>query len=347
MGFFEKLKDKARKAPRVVVLPEVAVDKDGVIKEAITQVKAEGTAIPIGLTPEIVADSGKRNEFVEAYAFRKGYGDGLAAGAADKERGLKIAERVLRRLPAEVFFADMMVELGYAHGVVAGRYITSADIAMTAKLLIGDQEGEIISSIFFRQPPEGYPLFDLIAIADMVANQCPNAEELCKIIVTSAKTFEDLTGIEPKIAILSYITGKAQGVQITRDPELAKIEAALEMYKQGGHKWLICQAQMDAALDTNVAKRKGAPFTDRPADLLIGPSLMLANPMYKALERLVHGGQSMFITQGFKRPIMDLSRGDSAANIANVIAACSVRAQMADPTGGVKKLDEFFLKYVS
>jgi len=346
MGFFEKLKDKARKDPRIVVLPEVALDKDGVIREAIQRVKDEGTAIPIGLTPEIIADSGKRDAFVEAYASRKGYGDGLAGGG-DKNRGLKIAERVLKRLPAEVFFADMMVEMGYADGVVAGRYITSADIAMTAKLVVGEQEGQIISSIFFRQPPDGYPLFDLIAIADMVANQNPNAEELYKIIVTSATTFEDLTGIAPQIAILSYITGKPQAVQITRDPELAKIEAALELYARGGHKWPICQAQMDAALDTGVAKRKGAPFTDRPADLLIGPSLMLANPMYKALERLILGGQSMFITQGFRRPIMDLSRGDSAANIANVVAACSVRAQMADQTGKRQKTDTFFLKYAS
>jgi phosphate acetyltransferase len=345
MGFFEKLKEKARKDPRVVVLPEVAVDKDGVIKEAIRQVKTEGTAIPIGLTPEIIADSGKRDAFVEAYASRKGYGDGLGDG--EKGRGLKIAERVLKRLPAEVFFADMMVDMGYADGVVAGRYITSADIAMTAKLVVGEQEGQIVSSIFFRQPPEGYPLFDLIAIADMVANQNPNAAELYKIIVTSATTFEDLTGIAPKIAILSYITGRPQAVQITRDPELAKIEAALELYAKGGHKWPICQAQMDAALDTSVAKRKGAPFTDRPADLLIGPSLMLANPMYKALERLILGGQSMFITQGFKLPIMDLSRGDSAANIANVVAACSVRARMAEQTGGKRKTDKFFLKYAS
>jgi len=44
---------------------------------------------------------------------------------------------------------------------------------------------------------------------------------------------------------------------------------------------------------------------------------------------------------------MDLSRGDSAANIANVVAACSVRAQMADQTGKRQKTDTFFLKYAS
>ncbi len=343
MGFFEKLREKAKSDPKIIVLPEAAIDKDGVIREAMAQAKRDGTAIPIGLTPELVEKAGKRDEFLRAFAERKGYGKG-EDGGFDAERGVRIAERVIKRLPAELFHAAMMVEMGFAHGVVAGRYLTSADVAMTAKLVAGEQEDQIVSSIFFRQPPAGYPLFELIALADMVVHQNPSAEELYRIIVTSAQTFEGLTGIEPKIALLSYVTGKPQGVQITRDPELGKIEKALELYRQGGHKWPIGQAQFDAAVDPAIARRKGAPFTDGPADLLICPNLMLANPMYKALERLIPGGQAMFITQGFRTPIMDLSRGDSAANIANVIAACTVRTQMQERAAGRRQINRLFLE---
>lgn len=342
MGFFETLRHKAAADPRVVVLPELGIDQDGVIREAIDRARAEGTAIPIGLTPEVVERSGLRNAFVKALAERKSYGE-EAGELSGLGRGIRIAERVVRRLPTELFFACMMVEQGYAHGVVAGRYLTSADVAMTAKLTIGEQEGQIVSSMFFRQPPESYGLFDLIANADMVANQNPTADELCRIVVTSAMSFEAFTGREPRIAVLSYVTGTPQPVQMAKDPELKKIEAALALYRRAGHKWMMFPSQFDAAIDPGVAAKKGAPFTDRPADILVSPNLMQANPIYKALERLIPGGESMFITQGFRHPVMDLSRGDSAANIANVIAACSLQARMVEAQRGRRAIDTLFL----
>jgi phosphate acetyltransferase len=344
MGFFDGLKQQARKDPKIVVLPELGKDKDGVMKEAIAIAKREGTAIPIGLTPELIEKTAKLAEFTEAFATARGYAKGT--DAESKAKGVRMAERVVKRLPVEFYYAAMMIECGYAHGVVGGRYTTSADVALTAKLCIGEQEGQIVSSTFFREPLEGYPLFKLLACADMVVNQSPTAEQLVKIIVTSATTFETLAGREPKIALLSYITGKAQAVQMTGDPELKKIEEALELYAKGGYKWMLFQAQLDAALCPDVAKKKGAPFTE-PADILVGPNLMQANPIYKALDRLVIGGSSMLVTSGFRQPFMDLSRGDTAASIANVMAACSVAAQKIEQKRGAKKLNEFFLKYAS
>ena len=342
MGFFDALKQQARKDPKIVVLPELGKDKDGVMQEAMAIAKREGTAIPIGLTPELVEKTGKLAEFTEAFAAARGYAKGT--DAESKAKGVRMAERVVKRLPVEFYYAAMMIECGYAHGVVGGRYTTSADVALTAKLCIGEQEGQIVSSTFFREAPEGYPLFKLLACADMVVNQSPTAEQLVKIIVTSATTFETLSGREPKIALLSYITGKAQAVQMTGDPELKKIEEALELYAKGGYKWMLFQAQLDAALVPAVAKKKGAPFTE-PADILVGPNLMQANPIYKAMDRLVIGGNSMLVTAGFRQPFMDLSRGDSAANIANVMAACTVAAQKLEQTRGPKKIHDFFLKY--
>jgi len=343
MRVFERIKQEARKEPKVIVLPELGMDKDGVVADAMARARSEGTAIPIGLTPEFIERSGKMDEFVDALAVRRGYA--LKDGdEAERAKARRIAERVIRRLPKEMFFATMMVELGYAHGLVGGRYLTSADVAITAKMVIGEEEGKIVSSIFFREPPADYPVFDVLAIADMVVNQCPSAEDLYRIAVTSAETFQALTGIEPRMAMLSYITGRPQQVQIAGDAELTKIEQCFELYAKGGHPWPFFQAQLDAALCPDVAKKKGVPFTERPADILISPNLMQANPSYKALDRLVAGGNSMFVTQGFKRPIMDLSRGDSAANIANIIAACSVQAQTWERKAGPRKIDDWFVR---
>lgn len=342
MGFFEALKAQARKDPKIVVLPELGKDKDGVMKEAIAMARRDGTAIPVGLTPEVIEKTAKLDEFTTAFTVARGYAKGTDAESVAK--GKRVAERVVKRLPVEFYYAAMMIECGYAHGVVGGRYTTSADVALTAKLCIGEQEGQIVSSTFFREPPEGYPLFKLLAVADMVVGQSPSAEDLVKIIVTSATTFETLAGYEPKIALLSYVTGKPQAVQMAGDPELKKVEDVLELYAKGGHKWTIFPAQLDAALCPDVAKKKGAPFT-QPADILIGPNLMQANPMYKALDRLILGGSSMIVTAGFKQPFMDLSRGDTAASIANVMAACSVAAQKLEQKRGPRKIDKYFLDF--
>ena len=236
----------------------------------------------------------------------------------------------------------MMVKHGYAHGMIAGRYETSATVLMYVKAIIGEEEGKIRSALFFREPPEDYPVFDLIACADMVANPNPSEEELYRIIVTSAETFRALTGREPTIALLSYITGSPQSTQ-AEDPNIKKIIKALEIYKQGNHTWPIHQVQADAALFPPIAIKKGIPCKDHPADILIGSNLLVSNTVYKLLERLIQGGNSMIVTQGLNYPVMDLSRGDSAENIANVIAACSVLIQMKEAQGRYRKIDRYFL----
>ena len=326
MSFFKEIKQKASKTPKIVILPELGLDKNGVIKETIEQVKDEGTAVPIGLTPELIEASGKLDEFMEFFPARRN----MSIGAIKK-----IVKKPL-------VFAAMMVKQGYAHSMVAGRIVTSATVMMYANAIIGEEQGKIRSAIFFREPPEDYPVFDLIACADMVANPNPNEEELYRIITTSAETFEALTGREPTIALLSYITGTPQSLQAS-DTNIQKITKTLELYYQGNHPWPIYQAQADAALIPTIAHNKGITLVNHPADLLIGSNLLISNIVYKLLERLIIGGNSMIVTQGLNYPAMDLSRGDSAANIAHVTATCSVQAQKVEAQNGCRTIDEYFL----
>ena len=328
MAFVESLKQRAKQDPKIIVLPEYGQDRDGVMKEAADCATADGTARVVRLTEQSIKDSGKMDELAEAYAAMRG---------RDKAIGL-------RALANPIAFGVMMVRAGYAHGMVAGRYAKSGDVMKFANAIVGEEEGRISSGLFFREPPEGYPVFELIACGDMVVHENPNAEELYKIIVTSAETFRDLAGRDPRIAVLSYVTGEPSSMHLQKDPEMPKIKGALEMYKSGGHPWPIYLAQGDAALRPGVAVIKGAPYTDRPADLLIGSSLNLSNPVYKLLQELIVGGRSMFVTQGLRLPVMDLSRGDTAANIEAVIAACSVRAQMFEKQGRYGTVSDHFVK---
>ena len=206
MSYFANLKQKAKKDPKIVVLPELDFEKNSIIKEAIELVKEEGTAIPFGLTTEFIEESGKLDEFADAYPTRN-------------KLSLKVRKRIVKK---PVAFAAMMVKQGYAHGMVAGRYETSATVMTYINAIIGEEVGKIRSAIFFREPPEEYPVFNLIACADMVVNPDPDEEELYRIIVTSAETFEALTGKEPTIALLSYITGLPSSPQ-AQDQNIKKI----------------------------------------------------------------------------------------------------------------------------
>ena len=44
--------------------------------------------------------------------------------------------------------------------------------------------------------------------------------------------------------------------------------------------------------------KKLKQIEDHPADLLIGRNLLVSNIVYKLLERLIVGGNSMIVTQG-------------------------------------------------
>ena len=327
MSFFDELRNRARQDPKLVVLPECDADTEGVIRKAAEIAAAQGTAKPILLTRQMIQESGKVDEFAEAYAARRG--KSVALG---------------RRLVQDpIPFGVMMVKQGYAHGMVAGRYAKSGEVMKFANAFIGEEEGRISSGLFFKEAPAGYPVFKLIACADMVVNENPDAEQLYRIILTSAETFRDLTGIEPKIALISYLTGSANQTQINT-PETKKIVDALELYKQKNHPWVAFQAQLDAALSPAVARSKGAPFTDGPADLWIGSNLTVANPVYKLLRDLVPGGESMFVIQGLKLPVLDLSRSDSADNVANAIAACTVCARAFEKQGRYGTINTFFVR---
>jgi hypothetical protein len=74
---------------------------------------------------------------------------------------------------------------------------------------------------------------------------------------------------------------------------------------------------------------------------------MKANPSQRAaLEQAGFGGGiALAFNQAFKAgSVVDSARGDSAANIANIIAACSVQAQTWERKAGPRKIDDWFVR---
>jgi len=322
MTFFEQLIDRARVAPKTVVLPELAIEQervgaDGPMARAARQAEDDGIARIIPLSREMIEASGKVEEFVERY---------LAV------RGLSQSQRpMVRKLVAKLnIFAVGMVRLGYAHGMVSGKYTQSYNVMAAVSALMERQPGRIASTLFFCEPPEGYPVFRLLSVGDVVVNPFPDAEQIASIVETSCETFKTLSGIEPRAAILSYSTGTSG-----RGALVERIHEAVRAYRQRGRDWFVYgPCQFDAAINPEVARNKrGCPFTDQPANVIIGPTLDVANNIYKAVQWLIPGCRTMLCSQGVALPVDDLSRGDDQQAIYNVIGANVVKAQAAEAAG--------------
>jgi phosphate acetyltransferase len=332
MHFFETLHQRAAQNPKIVVLPELPVEAakvgDGPMAEAARLASEAGEARIIPLSRERIQDSGKLNEFVERYREVRGL--------------LKSKRDMVHRLVSKPnVFAVGMVRLGYAHGMISGKYTQSYNVMAAVNALMQHEPGKIASTLFFCEPPEAYPVFRLLAIADVVVNPYPSSEQIASIAETSCETFQALTGLEPRAAILSYSTGTSG-----RGELVDRIHAAVAAYQRRGRPWFVYgPCQFDAAINPAVARNKrGCPFTDAPANIIIGPTLDVANNMYKATQWLIPGARTMLCSQGVALPVDDLSRGDDAQAIHNVIAANVCKAQAAEAAGKYPQpIDECFL----
>ncbi len=217
------------------------------------------------------------------------------------------------------YFATMMVQLNMADGMVSGAIHTTGDTIRPALQIIKTTDNvKIVSSVFFMCLET-----HVLVYGDCAINQDPNAEELAQIAISSAKTAQDF-GIEPRIAMLSYSTGKSgQGLAVD------KVREATEIVKSR-HPELLVEGpiQYDAAIDPDVAKTK-LPLSSvaGSATIFIFPDLNTGNNTYKAVQRSAGVIAIGPVLQGLKKPVNDLSRGCSVDDIVNTIAITAIQAQ--------------------
>jgi phosphate acetyltransferase len=117
-------------------------------------------------------------------------------------------------------------------------------------------------------------------------------------------------------------------------PEVEKVREATRLArKQRPDLKFEGPIQYDAAIDAEVARVK-MPESEVAgrATVFIFPDLNSGNSAYKAVQRAAGALAIGPVLQGLNKPVNDLSRGATVADIVNTIAITAIQAQQ-DPAG--------------
>jgi len=228
-------------------------------------------------------------------------------------------EMAMDTLTDVVYFGTMMVYKGAADGMVSGAIHTTGDTIRPALQIIRTRPGfSIVSSVFLMC------LADRVLVyGDCAVNPDPNAEQLADIAINSAETAA-IYGIDPRVAMCSYSTG-----QSGKGEDVDKVRAAARIAKQRRPDLKIeGPIQYDAAVDAGVARTKmpDSEVAGR-ATVFIFPDLNTGNNLYKAVQRSANAVAIGPILQGLNKPVNDLSRGCTVADIVNTVAITAIQAQ--------------------
>ena len=243
-----------------------------------------------------------------------------------KKKGVTI-EQARETVKDPLYYGNMMVKTGAADGMVAGAVNSSANVIRPALQILKTAPGtKLVSAFFIMNVPDcKFGNNGTFVFADCGLNQDPNAEEVSEIAISSAKSYSQLIGDEPRVAMLSYSTyGSAKSDLVTKMQEATKLakEKAPELALDG-------ELQLDAAIVDSVAQQKApsSPVAGK-ANVLVFPDLNAGNIGYKLVQRLAKAEAYGPVLQGIAKPVNDLSRGCCAEDIAGVVAITAIQAQM-------------------
>lgn len=316
------LLQKAKENKRRIVLPEGNDDRvlraadillhDGVCELTILgdveAIQARAEELNLDLTAATLLDPStdpRRAEFAAVfYELRKAKG--------------MTPEKAAEAMQDVSYYATMLTYMGAVDGMVSGACHTTAETIRPALQIIKTAPNSSVVSSVFLMVLRG----KLWAFGDCAVNPNPSVEQLAEIAISSAETAAKF-GIDPRVAMLSYSTGASGS-----GPDVEACVAATNLVRERAADLKVDgPLQFDAAVDPGVAASK-APGSEvaGKANVFIFPDLNSGNICYKTAQRT--GGALAVgpILQGLNKPVNDLSRGATVADIVNTVAITAIQA---------------------
>lgn len=273
---------------------------------------------------------------IQAVIKQLGLGDGLNGvqiiRASQSELLPKFSEQFflkrqrhgVTRASAEVlmkqnaYFAAMMVEQGLADGTLGGVAQNYVDSLRPSLQVIGVKKGQTLAGIYMIATKKKTFWF-----ADTTINVEPSAEELANIAVTTADLVRSSTGVEPKVALLSFSNFGSNA-----HPKTEAVRDAIKILHDR-HPGLVVDGEMqaDTALRPSISAEH-FPFNQVPGDanVLIFPNLHAANIAYKLVWRM--GGLEAIgpVLVGMNKPVCVLQSGSDVNDVVNMAAITAFEA---------------------
>ena len=330
MSFIDEIKEKARQNIKTIILTE---SEDKRVLKAAEKVKKEGFAnvILIGNEEDAIKLAKENDiditgiEIINPQTSEKFKEYANAFYELRKAKGMTI-EKAREMLNDNMYFGTMMVKQGDADGLVSGACHSTANTLRPALQILKTAPGTKLVSAFFLMvvPNCEYGEHGIFIFGDSGLVENPTPDELSEIAISSSKSFKQLVGKEPKVAMLSYSTHGSAHSELTE-----KVIEGTRLLKEKMPD-LICdgELQLDAAIipEINASKAHGSPIKGQ-ANTLIFPNLDAGNIGYKLVQRLAKAEAYGPLCQGIAKPVNDLSRGCNSDDIVGVVAITAVQAQ--------------------
>ena len=227
-----------------------------------------------------------------------------------KHKGVTIEKAKELLVTNYMYFACMLLRYNLADAVVSGVSHTSLSTFKPALELLNTSS--LLASSFMIMDIEDKEYI----FSDIALNRNPNPNELACIAIDSSLSYKKIFNKESFTALLSYSTfNSGKGEDVEKVKEAVKIAKNLrnDLFIDG-------EMQVDAALDTDVAIKKGShsPVSGK-ANVLIFPDLNSGNIGYKLVNRFTNARAYGPFMQGLTKTVSDLSRGATTEEIIETI----------------------------
>lgn len=330
MAFIDDIYEKAKKNPGRVAVPEcnnpsmmrscVRAAKDGLAEiifvgdaKNCRKVAAEHGIDLSEVTIVDENDAAYQQELLEKYG-----------KLSPRAFSPKSVEKRMKKSP--LYLALVMEAVGDADCTFGGLDTTTMEFVMAAQGTLGLKPGVKASSGMLIMEIDGYvgEQGNIFGMSDGAVNTEPTDDVLASIAVSCCDTFTSLTGREAYCGFLSYSTDGSGN-----SPSVFRVREALKMAQQQRPDLKIDgEFQADAAIVKRVAvkKVKRESAVAGRANVLVYPDAAACNIATKLIQQFAPGHSYGPIYQGFGKPVLDCSRGDTEERIYDNVAFCSVMA---------------------